>query len=126
MKKEISNHDDIIDSRDIIERIDELENMSLDEDGNGLDEDETKELEILYALAKEGEDYSPDWKYGETLIRDTYFKDYAREMAYDIGAIDPNANWPTTCIDWDEVADELKMDYSIIDYGGIDYWIRSC
>jgi len=84
MKKEISNHDDIIDSRDIIERIDELENMSLDEDGNGLDEDETKELEILYALAKEGEDYSPDWKYGETLIRDTYFKDYAMDLAEDI------------------------------------------
>ena len=126
MKNEISNHDDMIDSRDIIERIEELENMSLDEDGNGLDEDETKELEILYALQKEGEDYSSDWEYGETLIRDTYFTDYAMEMAYDIGAVDPKANWPANCIDWEQAARELQMDYSIIDYDGIDYWIRSC
>ena len=126
MKKEISNHNDIIDSRDIIERIDELENMSLDEDGNGLDEDETKELEILYALQKEGEDYSPDWKYGETLIRDTYFKDYAMELAEDIGAINSDSNWPNNCIDWDQAARELQMDYTMIDFDGIDYWIRSC
>ena len=125
MKKEISNHDDIIDSRDIIERIDELENMSLDEDGNGLDEDETKELEILYALQKEGEDYSPDWKYGETLIRDTYFKDYAMDLAEDIGAINSDSNWPNNCIDWDQAARDLQMDYTMIDFDGIDYWIRS-
>ena len=120
MKRTISNLDDIIDSRDIIERIDELEN---DEDLDDLDKDE---LKVLQDLAKEGEDYSSDWKYGEALIRDTYFKNYAMEVAYDFGAINPKAGWPNTCIDWDQATRELQIDYSIIDYDGIDYWIRSC
>ena len=123
MKKEISNHDVIIDSRDIIERIDELESDFAD---GTRDESEKDELIALKALAKEGEDYSPDWKYGETLIRDTYFKDYAMDLAEDIGAIDSNANWPASCIDWDQAASDLQMDYTMIDYDGIDYWIRSC
>ena len=153
MKNEISNHDDMIDSRDIIERIDELENSFPDiceHCGEGLsclddfiefkfelkcpdceqpldfDLDDFDELKALKELAKEGEDYSSDWKYGEGLIRDTYFKNYAMELAEDIGAIDPKANWPTTCIDWDQAARELQMDYTMIDFDGIDYWIRSC
>ena len=130
MKKEISNHDDIIDSRDVIERIDELENSFPDiceHCGEGLScLDDFDELKALKELAKEGEDYSSDWKYGEGLIRDTYFKNYAMELAEDIGAIDPKANWPTTCIDWEQAARELQMDYTMIEYDGIDYWIRSC
>jgi len=122
MKKEISNHDDIIDSRDIIERIDELESDF--EDGTR-DDSEKDELKVLKELAKEGEDYSSDWKYGETLIRDTYFKDYAMELAEDIGAINSDSNWPNNCIDWDQAARELQMDYTMIDFDGIDYWIRS-
>ena len=118
MKNEISNNEDIIDSRDIIERIEELEN---DEELDDMDKDE---LKMLKDLAKQG--YSSDWEYGEKLIRDTYFTDYAMEMAYDIGAVDPKANWPTNCIDWEQAARELQMDYSIIDYDGVDYWIRSC
>ena len=123
MKKEISNHDDFIDSRDIIERIDELESDF--EDGTR-DDSEKDELIALKELAKEGEDCSSDWKYGEGLIRDTYFKDYAMELAEDIGAINSDSNWPNNCIDWEQAARELQMDYSIIDYDGIDYWIRSC
>ena len=120
MKNEINNAQDIIDSRDIIERIEELEN---DEDLDELDKDE---LKMLKDLAKEGEDYSSDWKYGETLIRDTYFVEYAMDLAEDTGAIDPKANWPTNCIDWEKAARELQMDYSIIDFDGVDYWIHSC
>ena len=123
MKNEINNAQDIIDSRDIIERIDELESDFKD---GTRDDSEKDELIALKELAKEGEDCSSDWKYGETLIRDTYFTDYAIEMAYDISAVDPKANWPTNCIDWEQATRELQMDYSIIDYDGVDYWIRSC
>lgn len=28
-------------------------------------------------------------------------------------------------IDWDGVADELKADYTSIDYDGVTYWVRS-
>ena len=78
----------------------------------------------MKALADEASGYAADWPHGETLIRDSYFKDYAMELADDIGAIDNNASWPLTCIDWDQAARELQMDYSAVDFDGVTYWIR--
>ena len=119
MANSIDNTQDIIDSRDVIERIEELE-----DDFDNLDKTELEELETLKALQKEGEDYCSDWSYGEVLIRDSYFKEYAEELANEIGAIDSNVNWPVSCIDWEQAASELQMDYNCIDFDGVDYWIR--
>lgn len=127
MTKAISNHDDVIDSREIIERIEELEAMLPDPDDDEaepMDEADADELKALKALQDEAEGYSPDWKYGATLIRDSYFKEYAEELADDIGAIDRNASWPVCCIDWDEAADMLKQDYTAVDFDGVTYWVR--
>lgn len=121
MATEITNSDDIIDSRDVIERIEDLESQGVE---TLLDEDEQAELTTLRELAEKGADYSSDWQYGSTLIRDSYFKEYAMELAEDIGAIDPNAAWPNNCIDWDKAAWELKMDYTSIEFDGVTYWIR--
>lgn len=74
---------------------------------------------------REQADGCSDWKYGEALIRDSYFATYAEELASDIGAIDRNAKWPLSHIDWEAAADELKMDYTAIDFDGVEYWIRS-
>lgn len=115
MSKEISNADDIIDSRDVIERIAELE---ADEERT---EDESEELAALQALAEEASQYAPDWEYG---VRDSYFEEYARELADDIGAMDRNANWPLCHIDWEAAADSLKMDYTSVDFDGVTYWVR--
>jgi hypothetical protein len=142
----ISNSDDVIDSRDIIARIEELESglqegydKEESEDKptfeDWLDEiicngdydfpvDDAKEYQILKSLADEAEG-SPDWTYGETLIRESYFEDYARELAEDIGAIDPKANWPLNHIDWEAAADELKGDYMEVDFDGVSYYIRA-
>jgi antirestriction protein len=38
--------------------------------------------------------------------------DFAQDMAEQLGAIDKNAIWPTTCIDWKHAAGELMYDYS--------------
>ena len=38
--------------------------------------------------------------------------DFAQNMAEDTGAIDKNASWPNTCIDWEWAAKELMYDYS--------------
>lgn len=89
------------------------------------DESAAREYETLKTLAEECAGYAPDWKYGETLIRDSYFKEYAQQLAEDIGAIDRNAAWPMCCIDWDQAAEELKQDYTSVDYDGVTYWIRS-
>lgn len=119
----ISNHDDVIDSRDVIRRIEELEEIRDDEQG-GFDEDEQEELDALTALAEEAS-ASPDWEDGETLIRASYFEEYAQELADDIGAVPNDARWPLTCIDWKKAARELSYDYTIIDFGGEQYYIRA-
>lgn len=116
---EISNTQDVIDSRDIITRIEYLENLS----ENNIDGDGKEELKNLKALAKEASD-SPDWEYGETLINETYFEEYAQELAEDIGAIDRDAKWPMNCIDWEQAAKELKYDYMAVDFDGQTYYIR--
>lgn len=132
---DISNSDDIIDSRDVINRIEELEEARNDfvEDDGGLlagdrwreaEPDDYNELISLRALAEEAEPYCPDWEYGEALIRDSYFQEYAEQLADDIGAIDADAGWPVRCIDWAQAAAELQVDYTPVEFDGVTYWVR--
>lgn len=111
------NTNDIIDSRDIIEAIDDLKHTA--------GPDEKDYLYSLFALQKEAEGYSGDWEYGATLVRDSYFQEYAEELAEDTGAINPqNNSWPLYCIDWEQAARDLKMDYTSVEFDGVTYWIR--
>jgi hypothetical protein len=145
----ISNSDDVIDSRDVIARISELEDERNDlllaiEDATEAEIDDKEqavsdatcaledwdegedgqELKMLKALAEEAEGCS-DWRHGETLIRDSYFEQYAMELADDCCDMKKADSWPLTCIDWEKAADELKMDYTSIEFGDVTYWIRS-
>ena len=113
-----SSDADVLDSRDIIARIEELEG---DED---LDADARVELAELRALAKQGEDMIADWRHGECLVRDSYFQRYAQELAEDCGMIQDGARWPYTCIDWEQAARELQQDYTSLEYDGVTYWAR--
>ena len=115
----IDNTADVIDSREVIARIDYLST-----DVDSLTDDERAELAALQAFAEQG-DTLADWIHGETLIRDSYFEDYARELADDIGAVPADASWPAYCIDWERAARDLKMDYTPIDFGDVTYWGRS-
>lgn len=132
---DITNTADIIDVRDIIARVEELEALAPetahDVTPGDSDEIEANALELeeltnlLDALQGMGgdEEWRGDW-YPVTLIRDSYFRTYAQELAEDIGAINENASWPNNCIDWDQATRELRMDYSSIEYGGVTYWTR--
>lgn len=70
---------DTLDSRDIEARIKYLQARAEDdgEETDPLDDDEKAELTALQAFRDEAEDYCSDWKHGETLIKDSYFKEYA-------------------------------------------------
>lgn len=129
--QETTSYDDIIDSRDVIARIDDLrEESELLSDNASYDDSEisrddvTKELTALTDLAKQGEDYLEDWQYGVTLVRDSYFETYAQEFAEELDLIPANTAWPFTCIDWAQAARELQMDYTSVEYDGVTYWAR--
>jgi len=113
---------DTIDSREVIERIEEL-----GADPDALDDDEREELADLEAFAEECEGYAPDWHHGETIIADSFFTQYAEQLADDLG-LTPNAfnaaEWPFCHIDWDAAADALKQDYTEVTLRGVDFWIR--
>lgn len=112
-------NDEIIDSRDVIFWIARLEETEVID----REPEDQEALDALYALQEEAEG-SPDWQYGETLIRDDYFEDYARELAEDIGAVNPDAAWPLSFIDWEAAADALRSDYFSVTFEGETYWIR--
>lgn len=86
--------DEFFDSREVIERIAELEllaeTMSDDEEteearAEAYEEYDADEYAALIALQDEAKGYISDWEYGETFISDDYFETYAEELAYDIG-----------------------------------------
>jgi hypothetical protein len=90
-------------------------------------EDNKEELEGLEKFLAELAGYGGDhnWNgdsYAGHLIHDSYFETYARQYAEDMGAIDDNARWPCTCIDWAEAAKELQTDYSSAEFAGETYW----
>lgn len=82
-----------------------------------------EELVILRNFAEQIEDAS-DYRHGLTLIRESDFIEYAKELAEDIGAIKENAEWPTCHIDWDAASDALQMDYSTAEFDGVTYYYR--
>lgn len=99
----------VLDSRDIADRINELED----------------ELKALDALKESAIHYNCEWNDGAILISDSYFEDYAKELAEDIGAIDPYADLPLSHIDWGSAAEELRKDYTSIDFCGQTFWIAN-
>lgn len=119
---------DIIDVRDIIARFESLEADSHTWCDDGDDADAWAELHALQAILADlmgnggDEQWRGDW-YPCTLIRDSYFTYYAREMLEDCGTIPRDLpSWVE--IDWDATAGNVRMDYTPVEIDGSTYWYR--
>lgn len=147
MTSDVSNYDDTIDTRDAQATIDRLFPWKV-EDWNGEQQDEYKtqeeaeefqrdhpewyvvedddESQLLAGLLKLRDQVDgSEWDSGATLVRDSYFKEYAQQYADDIhGSAVRDATWPFDHIDWEDAADELRMDYTSVDFAGETYWYR--
>ena len=142
MTRSISNSADVLDSRDIIERIKELEgeyealaDAVKDAEPEDKEDAETalsewdesedgREFEALKALQEDASG-SGDWVYGATLVRESYFTDYAKELCEDIGDIPKDLPWYIeSAIDWDKVADAIQQDYTTAEFDGVTYYVR--
>ena len=87
--------------------------------------DSYDEFMALKRFVDSAKDYG-DWDHGETFIADSYFEDYAQELAEDIGgAAIREAEWPMNCIDWAQAAAQLQSDYTSYEIEGKTYWARS-
>lgn len=82
--------------------------------------DEEEELEELENLESE----ISDFRYGETMIPEHLFTEYAEQLAEDCGMKDAN-RWPFNHIDWDAAVEALKQDYTTVTYQGNDYLVRA-
>lgn len=119
----IDAYEDLINSRDVIDRLAELEDTDIYPIGE-LTHDQIAEITTLRVLAAQGENLG-GWEVGLTLIRDSYFEDYAREYADDSCAGSYNPSWPYNHIDWAEAANELQQDYTSIEFDNVTYWARA-
>jgi len=68
------------------------------------------------------EQWRGDW-YPITLIRDSYFVEYAAELVSDIGDL-PRELPSYIEIDWHRTAGNIRVDYTSITIDGVDYWFR--
>jgi hypothetical protein len=118
---------DIIDIRDIIERIEELpdliESEGCEEQCNAYREELATLTGIMSELQGNGgdEQWQGDW-YPQMLIRDHHFVDYCRELCEDIGAV-PRDLPAYIAIDWDETARNLMSDYSSVEIPCNHRWV---
>lgn len=147
----ISRNDQTIDSRDVIDKIEELETELNDQinilcDWFGFTYDtpigvvldkvkETgkepadylevaEELAILKQLAEEGEAVSSDWKSGVGLVNRDYWEEYCEELVKETGDLPDNL--PSyLVIDWLATAENIEEDYRSIWFDGEEFLIRS-
>lgn len=124
--------DDTLDSRDIIERIEEwealLENMG-DSDLSDKDRAEAAaefdgdEYDALKALAEDAGDYLEDWEDGAFLIAEDYFTEYCMELLSDTGYLPEDLpRW--IVLDAEATAENMKEDYTDLTFNGTTYYAR--
>ena len=141
----VSNREDVLDVRDIIERFEELEESrdafqseneledyqgektSAEKWGEWEDENEYNNIKgLLEDLKGNGgdEQWRGEW-YPLTLIREDYFEDYCEELVSDIGGL-PREIPSYIVIDWSKTAENLKVDFTYfsVDFDGETYWTR--
>lgn len=119
----ISNMDDVIDSRDVIDRLEQLqaEYDGFENDSEIKNWPDLGEYTALSSLAEQGEQSAPDWNYGEQLIRESYFEQAMDEMVADYYELPKDLpSWMNITYDYEA----LKQDYTEVDYGGVTYLIR--
>lgn len=135
---EISNSDDMIDVRDVIARYEALEELRENAAGDSREEgealvifDESEkggEYKLLGALLNDLKGYGGDeqWRgdwYPITLIRDSYFVEAMQELCEDIGDF-PKGIPAYYVINWKATANNLRADYSSVEFGDVTYWYR--
>ena len=137
---------DCIDTRDLIEKRDELKQQILDSFLETFEhyEDQTDDFDDILFEEEEIQSWKEDWEdelkeieeidnienelgsafdYGVTLVHEDYFEDYTEELLIDCGYI--SKDFPSWIeIDWEATANNVKQDYTEVEYQGETYYGR--
>lgn len=141
---EIDYSSDVLDSRNLDERLDYLtsikdvradwmdakrEAMSdeeIDELENNEPEDFTDEMEKELAELEEAKEEISEWRDGNTLVNMDYWAQYCKELVRDVGDMPKGLpSYIEDNIDWDGVAEDLSADYSTIEIMGNMFYYRN-
>lgn len=135
------NGDDTIDSRELAELLAEMasDRNDLEDAVNDAEDDEAKaeaeqalaewddehgeQYEALKDFCDSAEQYCADWVHGVQLIEDSHWTEYAEQLTEDLGAI-PRGLPEWVVVDWEATAENLKADYTAVEWGGYTYWVR--
>ena len=84
------------------------------------------EIAVIEAINDlENEISNSEWDYGLQLIEEDEFQDYCEELVNDIGDLPRDLpSYIKDNINWEGVADDLRVDYSEVDYQGNTYLYR--
>jgi len=137
----------VIDSRDLLERKEELKQQVLDsfleefphyegmtesfedirfqeEEIENWKEDCAAELQEITAIEELDNEVGAEFTYGISLIEEYCFKDYCEELLVDCGYL--SRDFPMwIVIDWGATADNIRMDYSEVYFDGKTYLYRA-
>ena len=115
MMNDITNSDDVVDSRDILDYIEKYED----------DKDIEYEVKALQSIVKQYcDNYTEDvgmkdLEFGVTFIRDSYFVDYMEDYFFQFADIDEALH---CYIDIEAFARDQQYNYATVDFDGIEYW----
>ena len=134
-----------LDTRDLAETRDELKQQILDAFNDEFTTDYTDYSEIDFELIDDNGDFKANWEdelkqieeidtienecsefsFGETLIDEDDFEEYCEDFVNDCYGLRDIPQLIKNNIDWAGIADDMKQDYSEIEYQGNTYLCRS-
>ena len=115
-----------------LDDFDEIETYLNDEASENIDEDERDDFKSYWEDEYQQIDdidevenaVGSEFTYGCTLIEEDDFGDYVRELLVDCGYISKDfPHWIE--IDWEATSENVKQDYSELEYKGETYYFRS-
>lgn len=140
----LDNWADIVDSRNIVDRVNELQDQQMahheDQEDQDPDDrvpwsavdpdaaDELRELEELLAQLRNVGGDTPEG--GQALIRENYLSDYVKELYMEctdrdlLKRVTEQLEGPWKHVDWAAVAEDERSDYTEVTWAGVTYYVR--
>ncbi len=114
------------DDFDDIDRVISEEEFTVTDDTNGFLEYWEDEYEEIAEIDRVEDEVGREFSFRCTLIDEDDFEDYAQELVEDIGDLPSDLpHYISRNIDWSGVADDLRQDYSELEYQGTTYLFRA-